>query len=311
MSVEFETIAFKGWPHALRMSNGTIELIATLDVGPRILSYTRAGGLNPFNVYEDQAGGVGEPVWRNRGGHRLWLSPEAPGFSDFPDNHPVAWEKLGETGVRLTPAPETGPGFQKQIDIVLTPKGSGVTLTHRITRIGKTPCRAAPWALSVMAAGGAAIIPQPPLGVHPRDLLPNRRLVIWPYTDLTDPRYHLGPRYITLRQDAAAKPTKIGLALEPAWAGYLLKQTLFLKKFPWLPDAEFPAYGCNIEVFTNARMLELESLGPMKTLAPGEKSELKEVWDLKVDVPELDPRDEAALDAYFSARGIPASIGAP
>ena len=233
MSVVAEVIPFRGWPNALRLANGAVELVATLDVGPRILSYARTGGVNPFNIYEDQAGGTGEPQWRNRGGHRLWLAPEAPEFSYYPDNRPVAWERIGENGVRLTPPPETATGFQKQIDLVMAPDGAKVTVTHRITRTAATPCRAAPWALSVMAAGGCAILPQPPLGEHPRDLLPNRSLVIWPYTDLSDPRYRFGRRFITLRQDPAGRPTKIGLPSAVGWAAYLLGRTAFIKRIPW------------------------------------------------------------------------------
>ena len=299
MSVVIERIAFRGWPNALRLANGTVELIVTLDVGPRILSYTRKGGLNPFNIYEDQAGGVGEPQWRNRGGHRLWLAPEGPDFSYHPDNRPVAWEQIGEIGVRLTPPPEIATGFQKQIDLTLAADGAKVTVIHRIIRIGATPCRAAPWALSVMAPGGLAIMPQPPLGEHPRDLLPNRRLVIWPYTDLSDLRYRFGRRYLTLRQDPAGRPTKIGMPAPTGWAGYLLKRTLFIKRFSWLAGADYPDDGCNLEVFTNARMLELESLGPLQRLEPGDKAELIEGWDLREDLPDLDPREEDALEAYF------------
>jgi hypothetical protein len=39
MSIVIEPIAFRGWPNALRLANGMVELIVTLDVGPRILSY--------------------------------------------------------------------------------------------------------------------------------------------------------------------------------------------------------------------------------------------------------------------------------
>jgi hypothetical protein len=299
MSVTIERIPFRGWPNALRLSNGTVELIATLDVGPRILSYSRPGGVNPFNIYEDQAGGSGEAQWRNRGGHRLWLAPEGPEFSYHPDNATVAWEGIGDTGARLTPPPETTTGFQKQIDIVLKPQGSQVEVVHRITRIGPTPCRAAPWALSVMAQGGVALMPQPPLGEHPRDLLPNRRLVIWPYTELSDPRYRFRRRFITLRQDPSGKPTKIGMRCEEGWAGYLLKGTLFVKRIEWRERSEYPDDGCNLEVFTNARMLELESLGPLKLLGPGEKAELVEFWDLRDHEPEIDSLGDDALEASF------------
>jgi len=300
-AVVIEPVAFRGWPHALRLANGQVELIVTLDVGPRVLSYALNGGVNVFNIYEDQAGGMGEPQWRNRGGHRLWLAPESPDFSLWPDNRPVAWERLGETGVRLTPPPETGPGFQKQIDLILSPDSAKVTVVHRIIRTGTQPCRAAPWALSVMAAGGYAIMPQPPLGEHPRDLLPNRRLVVWPYTELSDPRYGFGRRFLTLRQDPAGRPTKIGMPSALGWAGYWLQQTLFIKRFGLVPNAEYPDDGCNLEVFTNARMLELESLGPLRSFNPGDQAELVEHWELHGSLPAMGPHEKNNPDDYFSA----------
>ncbi len=79
-------------------------------------------------------------------------------------------------------------------------------------------------------SGGLEIIPHPPLGVHPRDLLPNRLMIIWPYTNLTDPRWRFGETFITLRQTAnAGQPTKLGLAHKQKWIGYLTRDSLFIK----------------------------------------------------------------------------------
>ena len=169
-----DVIAFNGWPNNLRLRNGAVEVIITLDVGPRILSYKKVGGFNPFKIYEDQAGTTGEPAWRNRGGHRLWIAPEDLTITYFPDNAPVAWEQLGELVARLTPPPEHTTGFQKHIDVALDPVGTGVTIIHRVTWLGLTPAHLAIWALTVMTPGGVAIVPHPALGEHPRDLLPSR-----------------------------------------------------------------------------------------------------------------------------------------
>jgi len=280
-----EIIPFHGWKNNLRLSNGSAELIATLDVGPRILSYAMPGRPSPLNVYADQAGGTGEQVWRNRGGHRLWIAPEEQKTTYFPDNSPVAWKKLSDLRVRLTPPPETPVGIQKQIEIELAPAGTAVTVTHRVTRLASAgaPMTLAPWALSVMRAGGLAIVPQPPFGEHPRDLLPNRSWVLWPYSDLGDPRWSFTPEFVFLRQDTnpALKPTKLGMALETGAGAYLCEGALFIKHFPFLAGAGYPDKGCNLEIFTNARMLELESLAPLVTLQPGQTTEHIEHWQLR------------------------------
>ena len=295
--VGIDVVAFNGWQNNLRLSNGTVELIVTLDVGPRILVYQKPGGVNPLKIFEDQAGAAGEQIWRSRGGHRLWVAPEDKVTTYYPDNGPVAWEKLGDLGVKLVSAPETSTGFQKELEITLDATGTGVKVLHRVTRIGSAGAYMAPWALTVMAAGGVAVIPQPELGEHPRDLLPNRTMVLWPYTDMSDPRWRFGRTYILLRQDASRGPTKIGLAHQTGWSGYLLGGVFFFKRYPWDASAIYPDNGCNFETFTNARMLELESLGPLTNLRPKQSVQHVERWELHDGPVELDAADpEAQID---------------
>lgn len=303
--VGIDLIPFGGWPRNLRLSNGTVELITTLDVGPRILSFARPGGTNPFKLYAEHAGGVGEAIWRNRGGHRLWIAPESLELTYHPDNAPVAWEPLGPRHVRFTPPPETAPGFQKQIDLRLAATGADVTVVHRVTRLGAAPARLALWALTVMTPGGVAFLPQPAFGEHPRDLLPNRRLVVWPYTDLSDPRWRLGRGFFRLRQDPARPATKIGLAQAQGWSAYHVGDVCFLKRFPWEPAAVYPDDGCNFEIFSNAKMLELESLGPLTTLQPGQTVEHVEHWSLHDAPRDLPEQSDEAVGEYFAgwARG--------
>lgn len=300
-SVGMDIVAFNGWQNNLRLSNGTVELIVTLDVGPRILSYRKNGGVNPLKVFEDQAGTTGESIWRSRGGHRLWVAPEDKVTTYFPDNTPVVWKKLGDLYLKLISEPENSTGFQKEIEITLDPTGTGVNILHRVIRIGSSPAQMSPWALTVMAAGGVAIIPQPEMGQHPRDLLPNRTMVLWPYTDMSDPRWRFGRKYILLKQDVSAGPTKIGLAHQLGWSGYLIEGTFFFKRYPWNPAAVYPDNGCNFETFTNARMLELESLGPLTNLQPNQSVEHAERWELH-DGP-------AALDAVNPEELIDRLVG--
>jgi hypothetical protein len=43
---------------------------------------------------------------------------------------------------------------------------------------------------------------------------------------------------------------------------------------------EYPDFGCSVEIFTNAAMLEVETLGPLATLEPGSAVEHVEEWSL-------------------------------
>lgn len=292
-----EIVRYKGWQRNIRLTGKQIELIATLDVGPRIIHLAVPGGKNVMKNYPDMMGKTGEREWQIRGGHRLWFAPEHPVKTYFPDNGPVRLKKLPRRGgIRLVPAPETSNGIQKEIDIVLHPRRPHVRLVHRIRNVGRKAVQLAPWALTVMARGGTAVIGLPKRGRHPRDLLPNQHLVLWPYTDLGDSRLTMGTRAILLRQTAKATPQKFGLANPEGWAAYAVHRCLFIKRFAYDPKATYPDAGCNTELFTNADMLEIESLGPLVTLAPGKKVQHVEDWYLLAAVPPV--TNEAAVDKH-------------
>jgi len=279
-TIKIEKVAYAGWANNLRISNGEVELVATLDVGPRIIRFGFVGGPNVFKEYTEQLGKTGEKDWQIRGGHRLWVAPEDEKRTYFPDNAPVQFQERAAR-VILTPPPETPWGLQKEIEIVLAPSGSRVDVLHRIRNVGKEPTTLAPWALSVMAPGGVEVIPLPPKQPHPQALLPNQVLVLWPYFDFTDPRYTFGQQVILLRQDAKLGPTKIGLRHTLGWAAYANRGCLFIKRFQHLPDRTYPDFGVNYETFTNQDMLEMETLGPLVTLKPGEQVLHSETWELR------------------------------
>ena len=291
-----ETIPFAGWERNVRLFNAHAEAIITLEVGPRVLSYrTLPDGENLFKRYNEQLGGRGEVEWKIRGGHRFWVAPEDLDRTYALDNGPVEHTVSGDT-VTLRNAAFEPFWLEKTLTVTLAPDGPALELDHVVTNRSPEPVSLAPWALTVMKPGGTEVIPQPPLGEHPRDLLPNRRVVVWPYTALNDARWRFGTRLWTLRQEAGTLSTKIGLAHSEGWAGYVHDRTFFCKTVtPPRVGEHYPDDGCNFETYSNHEMLEIESLGPLVTLAPGESASHQERWfQHEFDAP-LPLDDEAAL----------------
>ena len=292
-----EIIPYAGWQHNVRLFNAEAEAIITLDVGPRVLSYrTLPDGENLFKHYDGQLGGSGENEWKIRGGHRFWIAPEDMGRTYALDNGPVehAVSSQGKVGFGLR---ATEPFWlEKTLTLELARRGPALTLDHTVTNRSPEPVSLAPWGLTVMRPGGMEVIPQPPLGEHPHDLLPNRRMVVWPYTALDDPRWRFGTRLITLRQTAGSLSTKIGLSLAEGWAGYVDGRTFFCKTVsPPRGGEGYPDDGCNFETYSNHEMLEIETLGPLVTLAPGASATHRERWSQHVFDEPLPLDDEAAL----------------
>ena len=286
--VTAEVVEFGGWQRNVKISNGEVELIATLEVGPRILSYRLAGGTNVLKEFPDQFGKSGEPNFMIRGGHRLWVSPEDPVRTYAPDNAPVTHKVLDDGTVVFTAEPDAKFGLRKEMSVKMTDRGTEVHVIHRVENVGKVPTELAPWALTVMKPGGVEIIPLPEKKPHggankektAADFGPNQALVLWPYTDLADTRFSFGTDFILVRHDGKKSSTKIGLAQAPGWAAYLNDHMLFTKRFAHEPEATYSDRGCNYETYTDPGIVEMETLGPLVTLKPGEDAKHAETWSL-------------------------------
>jgi hypothetical protein len=289
-----EVVPYRGWTNNLKLSNPDVEVIVTLDVGPRIISYRLADGVNVLKNYDSMMGGVGESEWQIRGGHRFWLAPEDLTRTYFPDNRPVRWEAIGERAARFTPPPETEYGVQKVMEVRLSPRGTRVEILLSVTNVGSSATELAPWGPTVMAPGGVEIIPLPPKRNHPghprnakspADYAPNQELILWPFFDFADTRFTFGKKYIFLRQDVNKGPTKIGLAHRMGWVTYLNSGVLFVKRFDYREGAVYPDLGTRYQTFSNEDMLEMETVGELISLAPGQSAELSESWELHGNVP--------------------------
>lgn len=275
-----ESIAYGGWPNCLRLTNGTIELVVTTDVGPRIIRFGFVGEQNLFQNFAEEVGRTGDAEWLIYGGHRLWHAPEIMPRTYHPDNEPVAWDWNGAT-LTLSPPEQTANHLQLAMAITLDPDRPLVAVEHRITNTHAWEVELAHWCPSVMAAGGRAVCPQEPYIPHPDRLLPARPLVLWHFTRMADPRWTWGDRYLQLRQDnAIPAKQKVGATNSRGWVAYLLREDVFLKRFGYSPAAAYPDFGSNCELFTMPEFLEVESLGPLTRLAPGETSTHTERWGL-------------------------------
>jgi hypothetical protein len=291
-----EKVEYGGWENCYRLSNEKIELIVTGDVGPRVIRLGFIGKPNLFKEFSDQMGKTESDEWLSFGGHRLWHAPEAQPRTYYPDLEPVLIQEI-ENGLVATQKPEPTTGLQKQLKITLSTDKPEVQVRHTLINHSLWAIETAPWAISVMAEGGTAILPLPPRGSHSDFLLPTSVLSMWAYTNLSDPRWVLGERYLLLKQDPKlSKPQKMGILATDGWAAYTNFDCLFVKRVPFQLDGVYPDMGVNFEVFTNEDILEVESLGPLDNVQPKGKIEHLEHWSLYENVPQLKSEADVIKD---------------
>lgn len=300
-AVKIEKVPYKGWANCYRMTNGQVELIVTSDVGPRIIRFAFVGDENEFKEYADQMGKTGGREWRIYGGHRLWHAPEAQPRTYAPDNSSIEIRTSGGRIHTIQPVEEM-TGIQKELEIRMAADAPRVEILHRLRNKNQWAVELAPWALTVLPQGGRVIIPTPPRGKHPEVLEPTHPLVLWAYTDFRDKRWTLGFKYLVLQQDPKVKsPQKAGAMVPEGWAAYARGGHLFVKKFDVVKDAAYADFGSSVETFTNADMIELETLGPLNKLAPGATAEHTERWSLYKGV-KLESADDEAIDRVVLPR---------
>lgn len=264
--MKVERIAYHGWPEAYRCSAGPLELIVVSSMGPRILSLRFEGGQNL--LYED-ASGFKIGTWQLAGGHRFTTAPESDA-SYIPDNQPceVLIERDG-----LVIHQRLDDGLLRGLQIRPEMHGPGFALRQVLRNVGREPWDGAAWSITCVPASGRVIVPQ--------TQGPAR---FWQqpgacYASSSSPQWQ------NVDDCAVVEPLgqkgKIGLRGQQGWLAWLGPDSTFVIRGPvWSQQSSYPDGGCNIEVYTCASYLELETLGPLTTLRPGQELAHLERWQL-------------------------------
>jgi hypothetical protein len=278
------------------LQNEFLRLEYLVQAGPRIVRLSLSG--NTENLLAETPDVNWETpygVYHLFGGHRLWYAPEKAGLTSLPDDSGVQIDPL-DHGVRLVGACEVTGGLVKTLDVRLQTGKPGVEILHYLTNHGDEPLELAPWAITQLPLGGQAILPQPSQPVDSAGVQPNRLLVLWPYTRWCDPRLRLGDEMIIVDGISLREKFKIGYHNRHGWAGYLRHGIFFGKRFDIHGQDGYADSGCNLEVYCDHRFLELETLGPLCTLAPGETAKHKEEWIILPGVEGYENLEDMLMD---------------
>ena len=306
MAVKNEIVNYKDFGKCIRLSNDAVELIVSIEFGPRILRYGFIDGENILNdnkaYFEPDSSdkfqkffGEGK-YYKTYGGHRLWTAPEFYPEMYYPDNDTVEYE-LTQNGVILTPPPQNENGIQMRISITLDDVNTDVTVEHTITNFNERIKEFSAWALTVGAKGGTEIIP---LNTNDTHLLPNGKIAVWPYTDLRKKELYLGKKYVTIRQPKEGR-IKLGFDLRCGTVYYVLGNSVFTKKYnPNYPTGNYVDGGVSYETYSCDEFTELETLSELKKVACGQTIEHTEYWSLSKKPCEFDPEDDTSIDNFIS-----------
>jgi hypothetical protein len=253
-----------------------VEALAT--AGPRIVRLGRAGSTENI-LAETPDDGWDTPFGRYElfGGHRLWYAPEDPERGAVPDVDGLVLGD-GSESLRLTGRVEAPTGLVRTIALEVVPGGKALSVCHELSNTGDSPMELAPWSITQLPLGGTVILPQPAVRIG-HDVRPNRNLVLWPYTSWADERLGLRDSAVVIDAVTGAD-LKVGYFNDAGWVAYVRGDAAFVRRFEPATGKSHPDLGCNVETYSGPRYLELEVLGPLVTLAPGDSTVLVERWEL-------------------------------
>lgn len=274
------------------LENEHLRLEYLLDAGPRIVRLFRAGSdENLLAEVPDLSWDTPYGLFHLWGGHRLWHAPEKAARTYVPDDVGLVAEEVAG-GVFLRQPADSVTGIAKAIEIRLAPGLPVVTLRHTLRNEGLWPVELAAWAITQLPLGGVALLPQRRDPLDEDRLQPNRQLTLWPYSRWQDQRLRLGDDLVLVEGTADPVPLKVGYLNDHGWLAYLREGVLFGKWFqrsavPSLNPRSYPDMNSNVEVYVKDRFLELETLGPLTLLEPGESLQHSERWEID-SAPEAD-----------------------
>lgn len=280
------TTAQSAGHEAIQVEAGDVRLIVTTSVGPRVLALLTPDGANALAELPDMTLTCpGSPDFHLRGGHRLWAAPEDPPITYRPDDDPVDVDLLDD-GVRLVNAPDPVAGTSREMTIRAT-GSERFSFEYRVLNEASEPQRLAAWAITMVAPNGRAWLPVLRAPFDPGGFQAQRNVVLWPYSRDDDPRFVLGDGVIEVRsalipERGLTHPFKVGTSLRRGWAAHWRAGVLLVKHALHDEAREYADMGASGQVYSHPRFTELETLGPLTTLAPGEAAVHREDWEVRL-----------------------------
>lgn len=261
----------------LWLEQDDVQIGIALDYGIRVRHLSIKGMENLY--YEqpsDLSDGFSTPSgWKLRGGHRLWMAPECD-ESYCPDDTPVSYT-LKEDGVVIVQDTEPWLKIQKTLEITFRPDGT-VHLIHHFYNRNDHPITGASWGVNSLDGCGKIWVD---FAAGQREYKPRRLVSLWGATNLSDPRLKILKNEILAEYQPITDYFKIGVYSPGGKAILESKGQKLTMEFAAPPSNTLPDNGCNFELFMAKAFLEMETLGSIAQIAPGESVSHWETWKLE------------------------------
>lgn len=313
-------VRFFGYNGCLQLSNADTRVILDPNCGGRVLSYQHLGAeaipLNPAQQgYTWQPGGkVVDPY-----GGRCDVGPEMT-LPRHMDLWLGAWRGrfIGPREAELVSPVDSATKLQLIRTFRLDEQGAHLSFTQKIINRGTVTRRCCHWSRTFGQGDGIVVVPLNPNSRYPKGYLTYGPGAVMDYSPQPSENVRVRDGFLEIKGDPVYSkfmadpvgPTETN-GVSRAWLGYVMRNDMmFVKRFPVYPQRNYgEASAASLSLyyypFADDRLkppdqrpltvdfCELEPIGPLEVIAPGQSASYTEDWWL---LPQAFPKDGEDLD---------------
>jgi hypothetical protein len=266
----------------IELSNGTTRVVLEPNLGGRVLVYELKG--NNVLYIDPQLNG-----WIYKPGDKI--EPSAGRFDIGPEftvpSHPALWfgkwtgKITGPREAELISQKDTATGVQLVRKFKLADNSSFLEVTQVIKNVGNQVRRYGHWSRTFVEGGGISLTP-----LNPNSKYPKGYIIYGPgniMNFLPDNEDNIRVRNGILEIIGTPSRPKFVMDGDAGWLAYLTNDNqLLIKKYTVYPDRVYPEIAASTTsiYYFKEQFCEVEPLGPMETLKPGEEVSFTERWFL-------------------------------
>jgi hypothetical protein len=267
----FQT-SYHGWQDSWVLKNGKAEVVVVPTIG-RIMQFRLIGQEGVF--WENRALDGRKPTpfsseWTNFGGDKTWPSPQAdwPAFISRAWPPPQAFDSMPVTAVAdersliLTSPVDPQYGVRTVRRIQLDHSEPTMTISTTFEKVQGKPVKIGIWVISQLKDPEVVFMPVPPTSRFSAGYTA--------FSKEIPPSLRVEKNLLSMKRDSQKEYKIGGDGNSLIWLG---KECGLLIDSPRVADAQYPDEGSSMEIYTNPDPLpyvELETLGPVKELKPGD-----------------------------------------
>jgi hypothetical protein len=261
-------------PAVVEVSAGPMRARILEDTGPRIIGLEVEGFGELMGATDVILDGPLGPV-ALIGGHRLWSAPESRASTYVPDT--AVRVSAIDGGVRVE---SDDPRLTLTKAIEVHALGDVLVVDHILVNGSDQPIEAAAWGLTMVRPGGTVRITAPHVGLDEAGLQARFAMVTWPYTDLHDPRLTFDHSGVEV-EATGDESVKVGAVSLDGQVRYSVDGLTFVKRTePFDPSRRYADLGAVIQTYVGHGFCEIETVGPLHLLSPGEAVTHRETWEI-------------------------------